>query len=192
MAAHARHELESLPFEPEEISQIVELLVAKSQGIFLWLRFAVEEIQATAHTLQGVYEALEAMPSEMAKFFEQILDGMSSIRDSNKKIAKAILRNTVCAMRPLRTVELQAALHPTFGRLASLDYTIKQVCPHLIKVDESSGLVQLIHETVREFLLQWWDSEFYLDSLQDHHQLTQVCLGVWSDDIFSSTISSSV
>lgn len=192
MAAHARHELESLPFEPEEISQIVELLVAKSQGIFLWLRFAVEEIQATAHTLQGVYEALEAMPSEMAKFFEQILDGMSSMRDSNKKIAKAILRNTVCAMRPLRTVELQAALHPTFGRLASLDYTIKQVCPHLIKVDESSGLVQLIHETVREFLLQCQDSEFYLDSLQAHHQLTQVCLGVWSDDIFASPISSSV
>ncbi|KAJ6785399.1 hypothetical protein PWT90_07187 [Aphanocladium album] len=192
MAAHARHELESLPFESNEIDEIVHLLVAKSQGIFLWVRFAVEEILATAHSLEGVYEALEAMPSEMASFFEQILDGMSTMRDSNKRIAKAILGNTVCAMRPLRTVELQAALHPTFGRLASLDYTIKQVCPHLIKVDESSGLVQLIHETVREFLLQNKDSEFHVDSFQAHHHLTQVCLGVWAEDVFSSPISSSL
>ncbi|KAM3432050.1 hypothetical protein NHJ13734_007048 [Beauveria thailandica] len=192
MAAHARHELESLPFEPDEINQIVELVVAKSQGIFLWVRFAVEEIQATAHTLRGVYEALEAMPSEMAIFFQQILDAMSAMRESNKKIAKAILGSTVCAMRPLRTLELQAALHPTFGRLASLDYTIKQVCPHLIKVDQDSGIVQLIHETVREFLLQCQDSEFSVDSLQAHHHLTQICLGVWTEDTFASPISSSL
>ncbi|TQW03397.1 NACHT and WD domain protein [Cordyceps javanica] len=192
MAAHARHKLDSLPFEADEIEQIVELLVSKSQGIFLWVRFAVEEIQATAHTLEGVYEALEAMPSEMADFFEQILDGMSKMRDSNKIIARAILCNTVCAMRPLRTVELQAALHPTFGRLASLDYTIKQVCPHLIKVDEASGLVQLIHETVRDFVLQFKDSEFHVDSFQAHHNLTQICLGVWSENKFASPISSSV
>ncbi|KAM0739855.1 hypothetical protein ACQRIT_005039 [Beauveria bassiana] len=192
MAAHARHELETLPFEPNEISQIVELLVAKSQGIFLWVRFAVEEIQATAHTLQGVYEALEAMPSEMANFFQQILDGMSAMREINKKIAKAILGTTVCSMRPLGTLELQAALHPTFGRLASLDYTIKQVCPHLIKVDQDSGMVQLIHETVREFLLQCQDSEFSVDSIQAHHHLTQICLGVWTEDTFASPISSSL
>ncbi|PQK17647.1 hypothetical protein BB8028_0008g01560 [Beauveria bassiana] len=192
MAAHARHELESLPFEPNEISQIVELLVAKSQGIFLWVRFAVEEIQATAHTLQGVYEALEAMPSEMANFFQQILDGMSAMRETNKKIAKAILGSTVCAMRPLGTLELQAALHPTFGRLASLDYTIKQVCPLLIKVDQDSGIVQLIHGTVREFLLQCQDSEFSVDSLQAHHHLTRICLGVWTEDTFASPISSSL
>ncbi|KAM3473290.1 hypothetical protein MY5147_004835 [Beauveria neobassiana] len=192
MAAHARHELESLPFEPNEISQIVELLVAKSQGIFLWVRFAVEEIQATAHTLQGVYEALEAMPSEMANFFQQILDGMSAMRETNKKIAKEILGSTVCAMQPLGTLELQAALHPTFGRLASLDYTIKQVCPLLIKVDQDSGIVQLIHGTVREFLLQCQDSEFSVDSLQAHHHLTRICLGVWTEDTFASPISSSL
>lgn len=190
MAAHARHELESLPFEKQEIENIVTMIVTKSQGIFLWVRFAVEEILATAHTIEGVYEALEAMPSEMTSFFEQILDGMSTMRDSNKKIAKAILQNTVCAMRPLRTTELQAALTPTFGRLASLDYTIGQVCPHLIKVDESSNLVQLIHETVREFLLQCEGSEFYVDSLHAHHHFTQVCLGVWSESVFSSPISS--
>lgn len=190
MAAHARHELESLPFEETEIVEIVNMIVTKSQGIFLWVRFAVEEILATAHSLQGVYEALEAMPSEMAIFFQQILDAMSTMRESNKRIAKAILRNTVCAMRPLSTTELQAALQSTFGRLASLDYTIKQVCPHLVKVDESSGLIQLIHETVREFLLQCTDSEFHVDSFQAHHHLTQICLGVWSEDAFALPISS--
>lgn len=189
MAAHARQELGCLPFNGDEIDDIVGQIVRKSQGIFLWVRFAVEEILLTAHTIDGVQEALQAMPTEMTSFFLQILDGMSKMRESNKRLAKAILQTTVCAARPLRTRELQETLTPSFGRLASLEYTIRQVCPHLIKVDETTSLVQPIHETVREFLLSSPTSEFGVDSHSAHLHLAKVCLDIWTEEVFADPIS---
>ncbi|GJN71339.1 hypothetical protein PLICBS_005402 [Purpureocillium lilacinum] len=171
MAAHARQQLEGLPFDDGEIDGIVHQIVHKSQGIFLWVRFVVEEILLTAHTIDG------------------ILDGMSKMRESNKKLARAIIQNTVCAARPLRTRELQEILTPSFGRLASLEYTIRKVCPHLIKVDETTSLVQPIHETVREFLLGNPTSEFAVDSPSAHQYLAKVCLDMWMEAAFSEPIS---
>lgn len=189
MIAHTKQELASLPFDEAEIDKIVAFTVEKSQGIFLWVRFAIEEILATAHTIDGVHEALQAMPSEMTPFLQQILDNMSGMRSVNKKLAKAILQSTVSARRPLKTTELQATLTPIFGQLASLEYTIKQVCPHIIKVDRATSLVQLIHETVREFLLQCLDSDFAVNWQEGNLHLAKVCLDIWSEDIFTSPIS---
>ncbi len=65
MAAHARQQLEGLPFDDGEIDGIVHQIVHKSQGIFLWVRFVVEEILLTAHTIDGVRDALQTTPTEM-------------------------------------------------------------------------------------------------------------------------------
>jgi WD40 repeat protein len=196
MISHATHRLRlaSLPFESEDIEHIVSLIVQKSQGIFLWLECALDSVLSTVYTLDAVPEALEGIPSDMTAFLESILENMSQKLESNKRIAKVILQNIVCAMRPLTEKELKATLTPMFGQIASLEYTVKQVCPHLIrisKINQDEWHFQLIHETVREFLLGCTHSEFGIDSSKSHHQLALVCLDVWSDDAFLAPISSS-
>ncbi|KAJ4153434.1 hypothetical protein LMH87_009920 [Akanthomyces muscarius] len=184
MAAYARLRLDSLPFEPEDVDEIVDLVVYKSQGIFLWVRYAVEEILATAHTINDVYDALEAVVGKISPVLQQILDEMALMRDKNKKIAKAILDHVVCAERPMKATALQAALQPAFGHLASVNYTITHVCPQLIRLDESSGLVQLIHESSRDFLLQCKNSEFHVGSPHTLQHLRQKRRAADNDDVF--------
>lgn len=191
MIAYASQQLELLPFDEDEREEIISLVVEKSQGIFLWLKLALEEILATAHTKDGIYEALEAMPMEMTDLYEQIVDGMSkSLRPASKPLAKAILQYTVCSIRPLKSTELQTVLEPQFGRLINLNYTINQTCPHLVKMEETTSIVNPIHSTLREFLLQGTHSEFAVDEADGHQSLFKICLGIWKHRNFRSPISS--
>ncbi|KAB5570698.1 NACHT and WD domain protein [Coniochaeta sp. 2T2.1] len=193
MRAHIDQQLESLPFDLEDREAIVSLIVDKSQGIFLWVNLAVDEILATVHTIDGVQEALDAIPSEMEDFLLRILDEMSTkLRDSNKRLAKAILQHTICAIRPLKTAELQATLEPEFGRIVNMEYTIKTVCPHLLRVEETTTIVQPIHATVREYLLQSPDSEFAIDGANAHGNMTKICLEMWNQDVLGEAISSHI
>ncbi|KAA8632269.1 hypothetical protein SMACR_04689 [Sordaria macrospora] len=186
MIAYASQQLELLPFDEDEREEIISLVVEKSQGIFLWLKLALEEILATAHTKDGIYEALEAMPMEMTDLYEQIVDGMSkSLRPASKPLAKAILQYTVCSIRPLKSTELQTVLEPQFGRLINLNYTINQTCPHLVKMEETTSIVNPIHSTLREFLLQGTHSEFAVDEADGHQSLFKIFVGTsmkkWDD-----------
>jgi len=180
MTAFANQQLELLPLGLNEREEIVSLLVQKSQGIFLWVKLALAEMVATAHTKQNVMEVLEGLPSEMTNFYQKILNEMSSkLRLSNKPLAKLILQFATCAIRPLKIMELQAALQPQFGMLLDLKYTIHRVCPHLFKVDEATSVIQPIHGTVKDFLLQDRLSEFGVDAREAHRELTIVCLAAW-------------
>ncbi|GJN82786.1 hypothetical protein PLIIFM63780_006331 [Purpureocillium lilacinum] len=158
----------------------------------LWQKIIVETLfnlsEGSTAPWYWVLDALDESESA-SEVISLILDGMSKMRESNKKLARAIIQNTVCAARPLRTRELQEILTPSFGRLASLEYTIRKVCPHLIKVDETTSLVQPIHETVREFLLGNPTSEFAVDSPSAHQYLAKVCLDMWMEAAFSEPIS---
>jgi hypothetical protein len=84
---HVKRELGSLPIDHEEMEEVVSSIVQKSQGIFLWVSRAVQEILATAHTRGGVEKALAAIPPEMSEFFGRILDEMSTkLRDTTKRL----------------------------------------------------------------------------------------------------------
>ncbi len=190
MMAYTKRQLESLPLEMGEQEEMASLIVQKSQGIFLWLKLALEEILATVHAREYLHDALEAIPSNMDEFYERILDTMSeNLRQNTKPLAKAILQYTVCATRPLKATELHAALESKFGRQFNIKYTINHICPHLLSIDETTSLVNPIHGTVREFLLQSHESEFSVDAVQAHAELSRVCLQVWQDEVLSKPVS---
>lgn len=196
MLAYVKLQLGSLPFDGAELEDIVSLIVEKSQGIFLWVSRAVEETLATVHTRDGIYKVLDAIPPKMEDFLTQILDSMSANlseskdpRECNKCLAKAILQYTICAIRPLTLRELQAAQQPEFGQIVKMEYTIKTVCPHLLRIEANGASVQPIHATVREFLLQNQHSEFAIDSGYAHQRISRICLDIWSVGAFEKPIS---
>jgi hypothetical protein len=62
-----------------------------------------------AHTSRDVERILDEVPSDMNELFGRTVDTMSA-QVQCKALAKAIITCTVCAIRPLKTMELDEAV----------------------------------------------------------------------------------
>ncbi|KAH0559298.1 hypothetical protein GP486_004190 [Trichoglossum hirsutum] len=165
-----------LPADGEAARQeLVDQILAKSNGCFLWAALVLKELETT-HSDEQIRETLRDVPTEMDELYHHILDGMAEVH-RNKELAKAILRWTVCAARPLTTEELKEALRLDIGEtLPRLDKTIESVCGNLVHIDSKSR-VQVVHLTVRAFLFsEELESEFAINRPTVHSRLAEICL----------------
>ncbi|KAL8647803.1 MAG: hypothetical protein Q9226_006278, partial [Calogaya cf. arnoldii] len=176
-----------LPIEdPIACEKLITKILHKSNGCFLWVALVLKELETT-HSEQQIQEVLDSVPSEMDSLYTRILDTMAMI-PRNRKLAQAILRWTVCAVRSLTLEELKEAIRLDLGEVVPrLERTVESVCGHLVHVDRNSR-VQIIHQTVRAFLTQdGLVSDFAINKLQEHSRLAEVCLQyLCSDELKSS------
>ncbi|KAL9603530.1 MAG: hypothetical protein Q9179_002147, partial [Wetmoreana sp. 5 TL-2023] len=167
--------------DPTACEMLITKILEKSNGCFLWATLVLKELQTT-HSEQQIQEVLDSVPSEMDSLYTRILENMAMV-PRNQKLAQAILRWTVCAVRPLTVEELKEAIRLDLGEIVPrLERTVESVCGHLIHVDRHSR-VQLVHQTVRAFLIQ--DdiaSVFAIDRVRVHSRLAEVCLGYLCSD----------
>ncbi|KAL8787816.1 MAG: hypothetical protein Q9213_002003 [Squamulea squamosa] len=186
-----RHILEAstrfLPIEdPIACENLIAKILDKSNGCFLWVALVLKELETT-HSEQQIQEVLDSVPSEMDSLYTRILDTMALI-PRNRKLAQAILRWTVCAVRPLTVQELKEAIRFDLEEVVPrLERTVESVCGNLVHVGRNSR-VHIVHQTVRAFLTQ--DdlvSDFAINRLKEHSRLAQVCLQyLCSDELKSS------
>ncbi|KAI9644445.1 hypothetical protein NHQ30_006466 [Ciborinia camelliae] len=158
-----RHFLQSrlgdLPVDDvNEQQDLARRILLKSQGCFLWVRLVLQE-------LEHIYEettiatVLDEMPSEMSQFYDRTVDFMTeNIRE--KDVAKSILRWSVVGTRSLTVSELQQALKFDIGaNVRSIEKSIEGLCGQLVVVD-NNGLILMVHQTARGFLLRNRKSDF--------------------------------
>ncbi|KAL8912458.1 MAG: hypothetical protein Q9171_002551 [Xanthocarpia ochracea] len=172
--------------DPVACESLIAKILSKSNGCFLWVALVLKELETT-HSEQQIQEVLDSVPSEMDSLYTRILDTMAMI-PRNRKLAQAILRWTVCAVRPLRVEELKEAIRLDLDEVVPrLERTVETVCGHLVHIDRNSR-VQIIHQTVRAFLTQdGLLSDFAIDRLREHSRLAEVCLQyLCSDELKSS------
>lgn len=167
---------QSLPIVgPEGRSSLVDKIIEKSNGSFLWTILVLKELR-NCYSMNEIDQILEEVPTDMEDMYKRILDSMSqSIR--GKDLAKAVLIWTACAIRPMTVTELSGALtldiKDTFPKLKE---SISSLCGQLVAVDKF-GKVQVIHGTVREFLLKdSLDSEFAIDKRLANTRIAEGCL----------------
>ena len=156
-------------------SDLIDTVLEKSNGCFLWTVLVLNELEST-HSEQQIWEVLKDVPTEMDELYMRILDDMKT-RTRDIELAKAILRWTVCAARPLTTEELKEALELDINEtLPRVEKSITSVCGELIHVD-SKMRVQVAHQTVRVFLMkEGLESEFAIDRVKENSRLAEVCL----------------
>jgi WD40 repeat protein len=167
--------VDDLPVQdPVAVEDLIEKLLNKSKGSFLWVRLIVQQLE-TIWSDTEIDEVLENVPEGMEKLYSTILEDMT--RSSNKALAKAILEWVICAARPLTTAELQEAIRLHIGqRVFKMEDMIEAVCGQLVTVDKQ-GRVQLVHDTARDFLLdKSLDSVFAIDKASTHEHLADICL----------------
>lgn len=163
-----------LPGNDETRQSIIDKVLEKSAGCFLWVRLAIEEVQDVGHTQAGIETALEDVPAEMDKLYQRAFDTISRLHSQNQNLAKAIIRWTICAVRPLTLEELECALLPSVGQILDIERTIVSTCAHLLVVDHRRRVLP-VHQTVRDFLLKSTHS-FGIVKPRDHETLARACL----------------
>jgi len=155
--------------EDEHREAIVKVLSTKAAGVFLWVFLVVKELERGLQRRVNRTETLELsiskFPSHLDGIYSAILDRIT--QDDQRNHVQATLAWVCFARRPLSVVEIQHALLVD-GSYGFSDYEAKislQVasinenwlfshCGGLVEVGESGQQVQLIHQTVYEFLLR--------------------------------------
>ncbi|KAG8157439.1 hypothetical protein KVR01_012823 [Diaporthe batatas] len=160
----------------EENDHIVSDILAKSQGNFLWASLIIGRLDEL-YSSEDIKAALRQVPSEMNGFYDRILDSISTASNSEK--AKCILKWVVCAPEPMSAEELTEAVHLDIGHTlltATTGDIFSEICGSLVTVD-SANRVQLMHQTVREYLISS-ESNFYVNYRLAHEQLGNICLSL--------------
>ncbi|GAW17446.1 hypothetical protein ANO14919_069030 [Xylariales sp. No.14919] len=159
---------------PEFKHHIITRILEGAQDNFLWVRLAVEKLNA-CHRLADVEIALKQLPEGMAALYARMV---SSIPDDplNKSLALHILKYVICSLRILTVVELAQALGEDItAELLDIHKSIVNLCGGLVVVD-NDGNVSMIHQTAREYLLGSSGGTVYIERNLAHEELFLSCL----------------
>ena len=151
------------------LAQVLPFVVAKADGVFLWVRLALNVLieQASSHSDRGqipvdaLKEKLLTLPADLFEFYELIIERISkSSRRQTYALLELLIRHNG---PPLTTVQLRDAVLVSECRTyEEAIHVLEASCPERAKGDIYSwggGLVeikkyaipQLMHQTVFEF-----------------------------------------
>lgn len=165
--------------EENDDKDIASEILEKSNGIFLWASLITTRLDEV-YSVEQKRDVLRQVPPEMNGVYSDILDGMKgSLRGD---LAHCILKWVVCAPQPLTTEEVKAAVWLDIRQTLRSTEKIAQICGNLIVVDEDFH-VQLMHQTVREFLIGD-ESGNYIDRGQAHQRISELCLNRLNEKAF--------
>lgn len=177
---YVNKELQSIRASSTLRQKIIDLVIDKAAGNFLWVHLAVNEI-LNCHTQDEIEQVLHDIPSDMQLLYRRIEDSMTeSLKAMDQKLAKALLMWIGCAQRVLTLDEVAEALEPTFGNILDLAYTIRQICGSLILVDRNSR-VTFVHQTVREYLIKLSKGPFAISPSEAHEEIFLRCMSCIGD-----------
>jgi len=164
-----------LPVGEEEAGSLIDRLVQKSRGIFLWAKLALDELEGV-HSDESVDNVLDEVPEGMVPIYSRILEMMAT-NTRELKLTRAILAWAVCGARSLNIIELQVALELDLATsIKDVGRSVKDLCGQLLRIDRTET-VHVIHATVRDFLLnRELESPLAIQNDSDHRRLASVCL----------------
>ncbi|KAK3176965.1 hypothetical protein OEA41_008291 [Lepraria neglecta] len=173
---YVHEKVESLPLNEEAFRHnVVDTVVKKSSGCFLWVALVLEEL-GKVYTEADIEQVLEEVPPDMDALYQRALDAMSN-KIRNKQLVQGILTWVMCAARPMSIPELSYALKIDLGvTVNALEGPITSDCGQLLFIDKANK-VQIVHQTIRDFLFKpGLTSEFGIKKAAGHGRLFETCL----------------
>ncbi|KAF8243532.1 hypothetical protein K440DRAFT_664068 [Wilcoxina mikolae CBS 423.85] len=145
-----------LGFGEQEYLDVKEYIVEKSQGVFLWTHFVVQELAGKAQrglSRREIRETLESLPSELYEFSQPMAVPISSSPHVFTKedlednlIRPTVKRPILCRGGNLVETKYRENVDELFP------YSLVYAVPNLDGQDV--GIVQLMHQSARDFLLR--------------------------------------
>ena len=144
--------------DPELKQDIIETLIAKAEGMFLWVRFQMETLSSQT-TDREVRQALGTLPYGLEEVYERALRSIECQHPPVKALAQKVIMWTLFSKRSLWIGELLEALAVVPGSKAidplhrlNDPFMIVTICAESIILDAKNS-VQFAHSSIRDFLL---------------------------------------
>lgn len=159
---------------------IVQDILSKASGSFLWVRLALDRIRDNWYTKDDIKAALTEIPRGMEPLYERMIEIVASQPPKPHEMATRILTWVACSFRPLEIAELEVALRPEFKDFVNLEYTVEEICGHFVVVNKSR--ITLIHQTASQFLLRkTLGLRIEIVETEGHEHIAIVCINFLSD-----------
>ena len=141
---------------PVTKARIVETLVFKADGMFLWVSLQLQSL-CRLRTDQDILRQLENLPLDLYETYRRILDIIESLDPTLRALAQRSLTLVFFAARPLLMSELidLAAVAAGFDLMQRIDMNryaptdILEACANLLVEDE--GIVRPAHFSIQEY-----------------------------------------
>lgn len=174
------HRIENLPLSDEsDRNELARKILRRSNGSFLWVRLVLDELEHVYST-SSIHRVLQGIPDGMIPYYERTIEAMSGNR-REKHIAKAVLLWVVASSRKMSTSELsQALLLDIEEELPSAGSAVEGLCGQLVSVNRDSDMVDIVHSTVRDFLMSEAAGEFRVSKPMAHERIALTCLKLLS------------
>src|SRR5271154_6992140 len=155
----------------------VKYFLGHSNGIFLWVAVALQELQRLKSVSE--FENEIQMFARSSGSMDAVYAGIiCKLERNNRKWIAEILRWVVAAEGQLLIVDLRDAVEHAVGeKLLDFDEFIDIDCGSLLQRTPGQA-IQLVHVTLRSFLLDSTKcpSDFYIDENEIHVHVASVCL----------------
>ncbi|KUI67639.1 Vegetative incompatibility protein HET-E-1 [Cytospora mali] len=154
---------------------LVSNLLLRSNACFLWVKLVLDELEQV-YSNESILEVLHDIPGTMIPYYERAIRAMAE-KKREKYIAKAVLVWVVASTRKLLASELSNALKLDINaELPNARNAVEGLCGQLVSVNHHSGVVDLVHSTIREFLLSEAAAEFNIAMPEAHERIAITCL----------------
>ena len=182
--------------------KMISALSSGHGGMFLWAYLMIQELKELG-TVGEVDQALRSLPTGLDNMYESIITRLdATLHPAHRQLAIKILKWIVCAVRPLRLVELQDVMRFEFreGRSStrqSVDdddflYSEKDIelaCGALVLT--RNGTLQLIHLSTKEVLSRKPSQmlpedprlDFYVDARRENPHMAALCISYISSHL---------
>ncbi|EJT80823.1 hypothetical protein GGTG_00817 [Gaeumannomyces tritici R3-111a-1] len=160
--------------------KLVEEIVARSQGSFLWASLVGQAV--VGKTREGqIQQALESTPSGMGRLYDRMMATIMALNmDEDKQLAKALMTCAMFAKAPITVGEF-SELYPSETKgIMSFRHTVEQVCGQFVILTHDER-VQLVHHSAREYLMRTKETPFPLDPRGANEDMLVKCLGALCD-----------
>ncbi|KUI53165.1 Vegetative incompatibility protein HET-E-1 [Cytospora mali] len=157
------------------MDDLVSNLLLRSNACFLWVKLVLDELEQV-YSNDKILEVFHEIPETMIPYYERAIRAMAE-KKREKNIAKAVLVWVVASTRKLLISELSHALKLDINAdIPNTRNAVEGLCGQLVSVNHHSGVVDLVHSTVREFLFSEAAAEFTMSMPEAHERIALACL----------------
>ncbi|PTD06270.1 Ankyrin-3 [Fusarium culmorum] len=153
---YLHHRLDQMSLTLEIRDTIVHEVLKKSDGLFLYAKFAMDTISRLENaTAETVATALDSTPVDLSVMYRNLLQKHMGRTDLPEGLCILVLQLVTHATRPLRLLEIADCIkvaRPQFGQdIGILKSLIRTSCGPLLEIlpDES---VRVVHHSLTEYL----------------------------------------
>lgn len=156
---------------------IVDTIVSKANGMFLAAELHLASL-ASKNSLSKVRKSLETIPEDLDGVYDEAMLRIEAQNRDDLQLAESILSWITYAYRPLKLIELCHALavEPEEDTLDPENMpdilTLVDICAGLVTIDESSGVIRLVHFTTQDYFQRLRITRFP----QAQTYITKICL----------------